>query len=95
LPLPENLTPALADSVNPPLSHEEQQNFNNDCFINDNSICAVHLNILPVIIQQSLLTAFVLFDWSSSDRWGSCITPNKWDPTISFSVLFLSYQISI
>jgi hypothetical protein len=40
-PLPEELTPALADPMNPPLSKDEQKKFNNNSFVDDNGICAI------------------------------------------------------
>jgi hypothetical protein len=44
--------------------------------------------------HQSLLSVFVLFGWPTNDRRGSCIAPDKWDPLVSFIVLFLGYQIN-
>jgi hypothetical protein len=92
-PSQAELMPALADPMNPPLSQDEQNTFNNDSFVDNNGSCAIWSNIIPAI-QQSMLAAFVLFGWPDSDRRGSCIAPNKWDSTVSFSVLFLGYHIN-
>jgi hypothetical protein len=94
-PSPEStdLTPGLADTLNPPLSVAEQANFNNDSFVDDNGICAPSTRIIPAL-KQSLLAAFVLFGWPNTDRRGSCIAPDKWDPVVSYIVLFLGYQIN-
>jgi hypothetical protein len=92
-PMPGELTPAVADTFNLPLSIDEQANYNNDSFVDDNGICAIASRIIQAI-QQSLLAAFLLFGWPDSDRRGSCIAPDKWDPIVSFTVLFLGYRIN-
>jgi hypothetical protein len=73
-----------------PLSLVERENFNNDSFVDDNGVCAIQERIIPAL-QQSLLSVFVLFKWTTKDRRGSCIAPDKWDPLVSFIVLFLGY----
>jgi hypothetical protein len=98
LTLPEpphsnDLTSAMTDALNLPLSLREQENFNNDSFVDDNGTCATSAPIIPAL-QQSLLSAFVLFGWPSQDCRGSCLTPNKWDPLVSFIVIFLGYMIN-
>jgi hypothetical protein len=70
-----------------PLSLIEQDNFINASFVDDNGICAIPERIIPAL-QQSLLSAFVLFGWPIKDRRGTCIAPYKWDPLVSFIVLF-------
>jgi hypothetical protein len=92
-PGPGALTPAIADAKNPPLSPEEQQNFNNDSFVDDNGVTALRHNIIPAL-QQSLLAAFILFGWPTDDRRGSCIAPDKWDPLVTYVFLFLGYRIN-
>jgi hypothetical protein len=92
-PQPYELTPGIADSLNPPLTSDEQANFNNDSFVDDNGICAPSTRIIPAL-SQSLIAAFLLFGWPNTDRRGSCIAPDKWDPTVSYVVLFLGYQIN-
>jgi hypothetical protein len=92
-PDPEELTQAIADAKNLPLSESEQQNFNNDSFVDDNGVSATSDRIVPAL-QQSLLSAFVLFGWPANDRRGSCIAPDKWDPLVSYIVLFLGYKIN-
>jgi hypothetical protein len=92
-PAPTDLTPAIADAKNPPLSPLEQENFNNDSFVDDNGVSAYRDRIVPAL-QQSLLSAFTLFGWPTNDRRGSCIAPDKWDPIVSYIVLFLGYKIN-
>jgi hypothetical protein len=92
-PSPQDITPAIPDGKNLPLSLIEQENFNNDSFVDDNGVCAIQDRIIPAL-QQSLLSAFVLFGWPNQDRRGSCIAPDKWDPLVSFIVLFLGYLIN-
>jgi hypothetical protein len=71
----------------------EPENFNNDSFVDDNAVCVIHERIIPAL-QQSLLSELVLFGWPTNDRRGSCIAPDKWDPLVSFIMLFLDYQIN-
>jgi hypothetical protein len=92
-PGPQDLMPAIPDAHNRPLSSIKQENFNNDSFVDDNAVCAIHERII-LALQQSLLSAFVLFGWPTNDRRGSCIAPDKWDPLVSFIVLFLGYRIN-
>jgi hypothetical protein len=49
--------------------------------------------IVPTL-QQSLLSVFALFGWPSADRRGSCIVPDKWNPVVSYIVLFFGYKIN-
>jgi hypothetical protein len=65
-PLPEELTPAIADTLNLPLLAQEQENVNNNSFVDDNGICVVASRIIQAI-QQSLLLVFLLFGWPDSD----------------------------
>ena len=88
-----DLTPAIADAKNPPLSTTEQENFNNDSFVDNNGVSAYWDRLVPAL-QQSLLSAFTLFGWPTHDRRGSCIAPDKWDPVVSYIVLFLGYRIN-
>jgi hypothetical protein len=66
-PDPAILVPALADALNHPLSSVEQHQFNNDSFVDDNGISAIRERIVPAL-QQSLLSAFLLFGWPCDDR---------------------------
>jgi hypothetical protein len=93
LPDPQDLTPAIPDAQNMPLSLVERENFNNDSFVDDNGVCAIQERIIPAL-QQSLSSASVLFGWPTQDRRGSCMAPDKWDPLVSFIVLFLGYLIN-
>jgi hypothetical protein len=68
--------PALADSLNPPLSETEQANFQNASFVDDNGICAIASKIVRAL-QQSLISAFIVFGWPSDDRRSSCMAADK------------------
>jgi hypothetical protein len=92
-PDPRDLVPAVPDAWNRPLSNTDEQSFNNDSFVDDNGVSAYHDNIIPAL-QQSILSAFLLFGWPSDDRRGSCIAPDKWDPVVNYIVLFLGYKIN-
>jgi hypothetical protein len=91
-PDPASLAPAIADAMNPPLSDAEQRHYNNDSFVDDNGISAPRHRIVQAL-QQSLVAAFILFGWPSEDRRNSCMAADKWDPIVSFRVLFLGYLI--
>jgi hypothetical protein len=96
LPLPPAmaaLTPATADALNMPMSLEEQENFWNSSFVDDNGICAISDRILPAL-QQSLLSAFLLFGWPHEDRRSSCMAADKWATEATFVMLFLGYYIN-
>jgi hypothetical protein len=88
-----DLIPAIPDARNLPMSIIEEQTFNNDSFVDNNGVSAYHDKIVPAL-QQSLLSAFLLFGWPSDDRRGSCIAPDKWDPVVTYIVLFLGYKIN-
>ena len=92
-PDPEDLTPALADSLNPPMSEEEQQNYHNASFVDDNGVCAVRDRIVAAL-HQSLVAAFILFGWPWQDCRNSCMAADKWETTASFVVLFLGFYIN-
>jgi hypothetical protein len=91
--IPEELTPAIADTSNPPLSTEEQAQFHNASFDDDNGICATAARMTHAL-QQSLISAFILFGWPAQDRRNSCKAANKWANTASYIVLFLEYYIN-
>jgi hypothetical protein len=88
-----DLSPAIADAKNPPLSEEEQDNYNNASFVDDNGICATRDTIVAAL-HQSLVSAYLVFGWPGTDRRGSCIAADKWDIAASFIVLFLGYYIN-
>jgi hypothetical protein len=92
-PSHSDLNPAIADTLNPPLTSEEQANFNNASFVDDNGICATPDRIHQTL-QQSLISAFTLFGWPDQDRRSSCMAADKWDPNVNFVVLFLGYRIN-
>jgi hypothetical protein len=88
-PIPGELTPAVADMLNLPLSDDEQANYNNDSFVDDNGICAIASRIIQAI-QQSLLSAFLLFGWPYYDRRGSlCDLYSRLAVALSFSASFV------
>jgi hypothetical protein len=92
-PLPADLFPAVTDGLNPPLTAEEQAIFHNASFVDDNGVCATADRIHQTL-QQSLVSAFVLFGWPDEDRRSSCMAADKWDPNVNFVVLFLGYLIN-
>ena len=87
-PTPGELTPAIADALNPPLSADEQQTYHNASFVDDNGICATRDRIVSAL-QQSLVAAFILFGWPWQDRRNSCMAADKWANVASYLVLFL------
>jgi hypothetical protein len=92
-PEPSELTPAVADAKNPPMTEAEQEQFQNSSFLDDNGICATAGRMIQAL-HQSLVSAFILFGWPGKDRRSSCMTADKWDNTASFAVLFLGYYVN-
>jgi hypothetical protein len=92
-PAPGELTPAIADSLNMPLSIEEQANFWNSSFVDDNGVCAYAPDIKPAL-QQSLVSAFLVFGWPGDDRRNSCMAEEKWAKEATNIMLFLGYYIN-
>ena len=96
IPLPPNpldLTPAIADNLNLPLSDDEQNNYHNATFVDDNGVCAVRDKIVSAL-HQSLVAAFLLFGWPWQDRRSSCMAEDKWSNVASYLVLFLGFYIN-
>jgi hypothetical protein len=92
-PEPGDLTPAVADAENSPLSPTEKASFHNASFVDDNGVCATRSNIVPAL-HQSLVAAFILFGWPGEDRRNSCMAADKWDIYATHIVLFLGYYIN-
>jgi hypothetical protein len=92
-PEAHGLSPAIADAKNPPLSKEEQENYNTTSFVDDNGVCATRETIVAAL-HQSLVSAYIVFGWPGTDRRGSCIAADKWDIAATFIVLFLGYFIN-
>jgi hypothetical protein len=94
-PPPEagDLTPAVADAKNPPLSLNEQASYHNASFVDDNGVCATSEKIVDAL-HQSLVAAFILFGWPSQDRRSSCMAADKWEIYANHVVLFLGYFIN-
>jgi hypothetical protein len=87
------LTPAVEDTLNLPLSPEEQENYHNATFVDDNGIAATASRIINAL-QQSLVAAFILFGWPENDRRNSCMAADKWHTLANYIVLFLGYYIN-
>jgi hypothetical protein len=49
LPDPQDLTPAIPNAQNMPLSLVERENFNNNSFVDDNGVCAIQERILSAL----------------------------------------------
>jgi hypothetical protein len=95
--LPTNLadliTPALADELNPPLTATEAANYSNSTFVDDNGVLARHVDMRQAL-QQSLISAFLIFGFPGEDRRGACLQDAKWDHTISHIMLYLGFLIN-
>ena len=57
-PNKEDLTPAVADTINQPFSLTKQQTYHNTTFVDDNGICAIKDKIVAAL-HQSLVSAFI------------------------------------
>jgi hypothetical protein len=89
------LTAAIADVKNPPLTVQEQQNFQNASFVDDNGICAVR-NQIVAALHQSLVAAFIVFGWPWQDCCNSCMAEHKWKQrqvSLSFFLVFTSIVV--
>jgi hypothetical protein len=91
--LQEQITPAIADMFNQILSAAEAANFSNSTFVNDNGILARHSDMRDAL-QQSLISAFLIFGFPGDDRHGACLQAEKWDHSISHSMLYLGFFIN-
>jgi hypothetical protein len=92
-PAPTDLVPAILDAENQPFTVGERGIYRNATFVDDNGICAIRDRMIPAL-HQSLVSAYILFGWPTEDRRSSCIAPEKWDTTASFTVLYLGYLIN-
>jgi hypothetical protein len=45
-------------------------------------------------LQQSLISAFLIFGFPGKDHHGACLQTNKWDLTISHIMLYLGFLIN-
>jgi hypothetical protein len=91
--LPSQIIPAVADLLNPPLTETESANFSNSTFVDDNGKLALRSNMRDAL-QQSLLSAFLIFGMPGNDRRGVCLQDDKWDPVISHTMLYLGFIIN-
>jgi hypothetical protein len=91
--LAQQLTPAIADSFNPVLSPAEAANFSNSTFVDDNGVLARHADMRDAL-QQSLISAFLIFGFPGDDRRGACLQDEKWDHTISHIMVYLGFLIN-
>jgi hypothetical protein len=96
-PEPANLQdlimPAIEDSFNPPLSADEAANYSNCTFVDDNGVLARHSDMRHAL-QQSLISAFLIFGFPGEDRRGACLQDEKWEHTISHVMLYLGFLIN-
>jgi hypothetical protein len=91
--LAQQLTPAIADSFNPVLSPAEAANFSNSTFVDDNGVLARHADMRDAL-QQSLISAFLIFGFPGDNRRGACLQDEKWDHTISHIMVYLGFLIN-
>jgi hypothetical protein len=82
------ITPAISDELNRPLTAAESENYSNSTFIGDNGILALHLD-MQAALQQSLLSAFLLFGMPGDDCHRACLQDEKWESEISHIMLYL------
>jgi hypothetical protein len=91
-PLPSELAPAIADSLNQPLSLAEQACPSNCTFVDDNGVMSLRSEI-RVTLHNSIIAAFLLFGWPHEDRRSSCLAPDKWERDVNFDILYLGFRI--
>ena len=98
-PLPEDwdphisLTPACADPLHPPLSPAQLLCFVNATFVDDNGVASYREQIRTAL-HQSVRAAYLLFGFPYEDRRQSCLSAEKWDPFVSFIMLYLGFLIN-
>jgi hypothetical protein len=85
--------PAIADTLSPRLTAAETANFSNSTFVDDNGILACHKD-MRAALQQSLISAFLIFGFPSNNRQGACLQAAKLDRSISHAMLYLSLLIN-
>ncbi len=86
------LVPALADTLNPPLSALECASPSNSTFVDDNGVLALSSNIRGTL-HNSVVSAFMLCGWPNEDCRSSCLTPDKWERDASSDMLYLGFRI--
>jgi hypothetical protein len=91
--LQEQITPAIADKLNQILSAAKAANFSNSTFVDDNGVLARHSDMGDAL-QQSLISAFLIFGVPDDNRRGACLQAEKWDHTISHSMLYLGFLMN-
>ena len=98
-PLPDDwdpallLVPACADALHPPLSTSERLCFANATFVDDNGVASYRSQIRTAL-HQSVRAAYLLFGFPCDDRRQSCLSADKWDPFVSFIMLYLGFLIN-
>jgi hypothetical protein len=86
------LTPACPDVLHPPLSPTELLCFANATFVDDNGVVAFRPDI-RVALHQSVRSAYMLFGFPEDDRRQSCLSDDKWDPFVTYIMLYLGFLI--
>jgi hypothetical protein len=89
---PLSLVPAIADSLNPVMSEQEQASHSNCCFVDDNGVSGPRSKIKHSI-HNSVIAAFLLFGWPEDDRRSSCLAPDKWEWQVRTEMLYLGFRI--
>jgi hypothetical protein len=91
-PLPQDLVPAIADSLNPVLTDLEAASHSNCTFVDDNGVAGLRQTI-TLSLHNSVIAAFLLFGWPDEDRRSSCLAPDKWERDIVSIMLYLGFLI--
>jgi hypothetical protein len=85
--------PAIEDTFNGPLTATDAANFSNSTFVDDNAVLACHVNMHHAL-QQSLISAFLIFGFPGEDQRRACLQDDKWEHTISHIMLYLGFLIN-
>jgi hypothetical protein len=92
--LSNRLISAISDALtNPYVTATESANFSNSTFVEDNGVLAIRSEMQDAL-QQSLLSAFLLFGMPGCNRCGICLQDDKWDPDISHLMIYLGFIIN-
>ena len=89
----EVLTPACSDALHPPLSPAELLSVANATFVDDNGVAA-YRGKMRAALHQSVRAAYLLFGFPHEDRRQSCLSADKWDPFVSFLMIYLGFLIN-
>ena len=86
------IVPARADTAFPALTAAEQENFSNSTFVDDNGKATERTRTMAAL-QQSVLSAHILFGFPHMDRRDSSMNASKWALLMSAIMLYLGFLI--